>query len=170
MNLSENILSMLCTQFRHEKSNELRYTQRRAYADYKGFNNIAEFFKKQAEGEAEHAEKVASYIMDRSDVLKIEPLDFLDPSPDFGSLNVPALFESSLIVEQETTASLYAIYAAAMQEGDYMTASWLFSDLIPEQVEEEKIYQSTIDRINAYPACPSRDHDIDVWIGETFNN
>lgn len=173
--LSIQILTLLQKQFKHETSNALRYTARSSWARYRGFEGAADFFEKEAEGELGHAKAVREYIEARNEAVRPEGLSFTDPS-DFGSFDV--LFTSALAVEQLTTDMLHEIYSQALTIGDYMTTDWV-QGLIREQVEEENLYQTIIDRmiqrggggdqvtaLSRFNQDPSAAHDIDVWLAE----
>ena len=164
MNLSERILSMLNQQYRHEMGNAFRYDQRHGWADFEGFVGTAEFFKQEADGEREHAQKVLNYMLDRSAKPTIEPIAFDEPS-NYPELHY--LFESAMGVEVGTTAALTEIYKAALEEMDIMTVNFM-AEMIGLQVEEERTLQTILDRYRNYPASPSREHDIDIWVKENF--
>jgi ferritin len=158
---------MLEAQYKHELRNSLIYTQMRAWCDYKGFNNIAEFYKKQSEEERGHADKIYEYIADKSDILNVEPFGFITPSPPFASGDVYSLFSASMETELGTTASLCAILDASVVEKDYMSADFT-REMVASQREEEKTFQQLLDRMDRYPEAPAREHDIDLYIKETF--
>ena len=164
MNLSERILSMLCEQYRHEVANSLRYDQRRGWADFEGFVGTASFFEQEADGERGHAKKVLDYILDRSAKPVIEPVAF-DEASNFPELQY--LFSSAMAIEVGTTASLTEIYKAAFEESDFMTVNFM-AEMIGLQVEEERTLQTILDRYRNYPASPSRDHDMDIFVSENF--
>jgi ferritin len=166
MNLSENIKLMLTEQYRMENFNSFRYTQRRGWADFSGFTGAASFFKQESEGEKGHAEKVLSFILDRSDLSVIEPVLF-NESVSYGELSLEKCFIDILRIEKETTASLIAIYKEAFAELDIMTVNFM-AEMISLQIEEEKTAQTILDRFRNYPECPSREHDIDIYILDNF--
>lgn len=167
MQLSNTILNLLNMQFAHERRNEFLYKQRQSWADFRGFNGVADYFKQESAGEHEHSEIVLNYIFDRNEELKISP--FIFDVPDIGSeATLISLFATALEVEYGTTAALQNIYSQAIAEGDFMTASWLFDKLIPAQISEENEYVSILDRFAQYAECPSRDHDMDIFIKENF--
>jgi ferritin len=168
MRLSENIRLMLEQQFHHELTNSLIYSQLRAWAEYSGFNNVGEFYKRQSQEERDHAELVFSFVQDKNDVLNVAPYTFDNPGPTFGMGALRGLFEASMATELGTTASLQAIYRAAMDEGDFITSEFMLS-MIKIQLEEENTFQSILDRFDRFPASPDMEHLLDLWIGETYN-
>jgi len=173
--INSTILALLQDQYKHELSNSLRYYARASWASYRGFENTAKYFRKEAEGENGHAEKVREYIEARNEALLPEGFKYEDTS---NFQNFDDLFTTALAVEQLTTEKLENIYAEAMKTGDYMTSNWL-KELIDYQVVEENEYQTIIDRIvqrggggnqagafEAFRKDISAAHDIDVWVGE----
>lgn len=181
MTISENILSLLQAQFQHETANYLRYTARASWARYKGFEATADFFTREAKGEHGHAKIVREYIEARNEAVKPEGLVF-NNSSDFKFFD--ELFTTALLVEQDTTEKLNYIYAEAQKIGDYMTVVWV-QKLIAEQIEEENLYTTIIDRMaqrggygyvgpdsegfELFRKDPSAAHDIDMFLGEVFS-
>lgn len=164
MNLSNTLLSMLSEQFRIESSNYLRYTQRRAWCDFHGLTGLETFFTQEAADETGHAQLVIEYIMDRSGLIKIEPYEYNGPGEFAKTID---LFTTALEVEQMTTQSLTNIYQQATREADVMTINFM-QKMIDKQIEEEKTYQTILDRYTMYPESPSRDHDFDKWVKKEF--
>jgi ferritin len=160
--ISSNILKLLQDQYRHEMSNHFRYVARSSWARFRGLEGIGDFFDGEAKGEAEHADKVRSYIEDRNEAVAPAPYAFDDPADwkAFGEL-----FTSALEVERDTTERLQTIYAEAIKAGDFMKSTWV-QGLISEQCEEENLYVTILDRITARGDDLSACHDIDVWIAE----
>ncbi len=172
--ISSSVLALLTSQYAHEMGNHFKYLYRSTWARYRGLEGTADFFAKEAEGEKGHADLVRKYIEDRNEEL----LPSIDPYTRDTFATYPDLFLSAQAVERQTTEYLGAIYSVAFSEGDFMTVNWL-RDLIMEQVEEEELYQTIIDRIiqrgggiedgTAFAAFDSdlaAVHDIDVWLAE----
>jgi ferritin len=159
--ISENILLLLQEQHRHELANSFRYLERASWARFAGFEATGDFFENEAEGERGHADKVRKYIEDRNEMVKIAPLSYVDTIP----ASFPELFLTALEVERETTEKLNTLYAEAFRMGDFMTCGFIQS-MINEQVEEENLYQTIIDRLTSRGTEMATNHDIDVWIGE----
>lgn len=166
MNLSENILSMLNSQYGHETLNSLRYTQRENWCEFYGYTGAGAYFKQEARGERHHAKKVLRFINDRNTLATIQPISF---DEDNNWTDFVDLFKTALEVEYGTTQALTAIYQAAQAEGDIMTVNWA-AEMLEIQKNEENEYQTIIDRFSNYPASPSRNHDIDNYIKKHFVN
>jgi ferritin len=163
-NLSAAALSLLQEQYRHETSNSLRYFARASWARFRGFEATADFFQREAGGERKHALKVQSWIEDRNEQLIPEPYSYNDPSAFVAFTD---LFSSALGVERLTTAMLNTIYAQALSDADYQLVTQV-SELVIEQIEEENLYQTILDRIASRGSDAASAHDIDVWIGEQY--
>ena len=163
--LPAEILSLLNEQYKHEMSNYFRYTQRQTWADFRGLNNIAKFFDKEASGEAGHARKVLDYIHSRSESVTIWPYAF----DDDGTFNsVTGLFKTALQVEMDTSERIKNIYLIAFDANDLQTCDWLTGGLLAEQTEEEELYVTILDRIGQLDGDPAFVHDLDIWIGEEY--
>ena len=162
--LSAVTLALLQTQYRHETCNSLRYFARSSWARFRGLESIADFFNTEATGERKHAVIVQKIIEDRNEAVVPEPMLYDEPSEwsDIGML-----FGTATAVELTTTSMLNDIYLSAQKEGDVQLMIAI-SELCLEQVEEENIYQTILDRIATRGTDDGTVHDIDVWIGEQY--
>ena len=173
--ISSKILDLLQTQYKHESSNHFRYVARSSWSRYRGLEAAGDFFAKEAEGEAGHAKIVRDYIESRNEAVDPAGFDFSDAS----QWNYyDELFTTAQQVEYETTDMLNNIYSVAMESGDFMTSTWV-QGLITEQIEEENLYQTMIDRIvqrgggvdqvtaiNAFRKDISAVHDFEIFLSE----
>jgi ferritin len=170
--ITSKVLTLLRNQYSHEMKNHVRYLVRASWARYRGLENTAVFFEKEAEGEKGHADAVRKYIEDRN-----ETIDSADIVASETFNLYPELFLTALEVERETTDLLNAIFLTALQESDFQTLVWV-QGLVSEQTEEENLYQTILDRISsrggngsqdtniiAFSSDPAAVHDIDTWIG-----
>ena len=62
--MNQEILKALNAQIGHEYGNYMLYEQASAYCDDLGMVESAKFFRKQADGEQEHARKLTDYVRD----------------------------------------------------------------------------------------------------------
>lgn len=161
--LSTSLHSALSEQYRHEMRNHFAYLDRASWARYRGYEAIGAFFDKQACDEKNHADSVRAYIEERNEALVIGNVTVLP----FEATAPLELFSSSLKLEQETTDTLNRIFSLAFDERDFMTLSWVQA-LIKEQIEEENTFQTILDRFASRGQDIAANHDMDVWIGETF--
>lgn len=163
-NLSAAALAMLQEQYRHETCNEFRYMARSSWARFRGLEGIADFFKQEAKGEHKHSIIVKTWIEDRNEALIIEPLAYDEPSV---WATFAELFETAIAVEYDTTQRLNAIYAQALEERDYQLVTQV-SELVIEQIEEENLYRTILDRIAQRGNDAGAAHDVDVWVAKKF--
>lgn len=113
------------------------------YAATLGLEGFVHFFEIQYDEELFHAKKIMKFIIDRNGIVDIR--SFKNPQNKFDSL-LQAV-EISLENEKAVSARFDMIAGKAAELGDYATRQ--FSDwYISEQVEEEALFQSIIDKIN----------------------
>ena len=62
--MNKEILNALNAQIGHEYENYMLYEQASAYCDDRGLDESAKLFRKQADGEQEHARKFTDYVRD----------------------------------------------------------------------------------------------------------
>lgn len=162
MLLSATMLSALSAQYAQEVSNALFYARLQSWAEMRGLDGAAAHFERQADDEMGHAKKVLGYIHDRNEELQPLPVTV---SPD-----APADFVSAFRMAQErerATSDAIALLLA-QAEGDPMTCAWLTQPggLVLEQVEEERLAQTILDRITARGEenTGNATHDIDCWL------
>lgn len=171
--LSAKILDLLQTQYKHETLNSLRYVARSSWARCRGLEAAGDFFAKESEGELGHAKIVKDYIEARNEAVEPAGLAF-DEVAQWNYYD--ELFTSAQQVEYVTTDMLNTIYKTAMELGDFMTSTWV-QGLITEQIEEENLYQTMIDRIiqrgggtdkvsaiNAFRKDISSVHDFEMFL------
>lgn len=122
-------------QIAHELKN---YNLYRSYANYfsvEGVLDLEEYYNKRASEEYSHHEWLSHYLSEADfkftypaiEMNTEKATNYLDP------------FIQTVDREIQTTEMIYAIYKQCHSENDYMTCSWLYSKLIPEQIEEENI-------------------------------
>ncbi len=164
--LSQSMLEKLGEQYSHETHNSLRYYQFAIFAEFAGLTGCAKLFRSQAEGERGHADKIMNYVIDKNAILPVS-ISFMDPDV-VPSENVVRIFEQVLALEVGTTAKIESLLENARAEKDYMTEQWLLDPegLVKEQVEEENLAQTVLDRIRQMGTSSSLIHDLDVWISE----
>jgi len=178
MRISSFVLTALNDQAEHELSNEKKYRALASWAEFIGLTGCASFFRKQADGEHEHFLKVVSFIEDRNE--KFVASNTIIPA--FSPSTFREAFRFVYDLEIATTEKIYTLKQVAETSGDYSTCQWLMdpTGLIKEQVEEENIAQTILDRIgtmsgglaitgsDVMPATPDglAIDSLDKWIGE----
>ena len=132
--MNQEILNGLNAQIGHEYENYMLYEQASAYFDDMGMDEAAKLFRKQADGELEHARKFTNYVRDARGKVVIPAIRAQKSDFATGEEVFKAAFER----EQETTAKIYALRDLAWKAGDHATFETL-TWFVTEQVEEENL-------------------------------
>ncbi len=133
MKLSAKIEKVLNDQLNLELRSAYAYLGMAAYFDHTAFTGFGVWMSLQAREELKHADKFFRYIVDRSGKVALQAL----PAPRCDYKSVLEAFQTSLIQEEEVSASISGIYELAAAEKDFPTLSFL-KWFLDEQVEEEK--------------------------------
>jgi len=133
--ISKELATVLLTQLAHELKN---YNLYMSFANYFGTEAIVDlecYYKHRAKEELEHHQWIMNYLSE-ADVKFTYPA--IEKNSELFNDYVAPFIQT---VEREilTTQMIYDIYSQAESDKDYMTCSWLYKLLIPEQVEEENI-------------------------------
>src|SRR5512144_16709 len=115
--MNQEIMNALNAQIGHEYENYMLYEQASAYFDDKGMDEAAKLFRKQADGEMEHARKLTDYVRDARGKVVIPAIQA--QKSEFGSGE--DVFLAAFDRERETTAKIYAIRDLAWKAGDHAT-------------------------------------------------
>ena len=103
---------------------------------------FASWMKKQADEERSHGMRLWEHVCDRGGKVELKAIE--QPPAAFGKpLEV---FQQVLQHEQKVTASINALYALALKEGDVAAQVWL-QWFVDEQVEEEKNASELIEQL-----------------------
>jgi ferritin len=93
----------------------------------------AKWMKKQADEERAHAMRLWEHVYDRGGKVELKAIE--QPKTKYG--NPLEIFQEVLDHERQVTASIHALYDAAVKEGDRAAQLWI-DWFVNEQVEEEK--------------------------------
>ncbi len=137
--LSERMQAELNEQLNVELYSAYTYLSMAAYFEEQNFPGFGKWLRIQAKEELGHALRCFDFIIDRGGRVSLNAID--RPPADFGS-PVEA-FKQALAHEQKVTALINRRYAAALEEGDYASQTFLHW-FINEQVEEEKLVSQTL--------------------------
>ncbi len=131
--LNSSVSKLLNEQINKEMFSAYLYLDMAYYYLNKGLNGFANWFKKQAGEEMQHAYKFVDYLQDNGFEVTLEAI--AKPTKAYASHREPLV--ESLKHEEFVTASIKAIYKEAVKVDDYATQEFLHW-FIKEQVEEEK--------------------------------
>ena len=133
--LSENMQAKLNEQIKWEFYSCYLYLSMAAQFEEWGYKVLAQWMKNHAEEERFHAMKMFDYVIEAGGRVKLEAID--QPPVEWESPE--ALTKYALDHEREVTKRIHDLVAAAEDERDYATRSFL-QWYVDEQVEEEAVF------------------------------
>lgn len=140
MLLSKKVTDLLNKQLVHEGKNHLKYMAIASYFSKCNLVGFEKLFKEQAKGEREHYDKIYDYLSDKNASISIDTIAGASVGDSTDCLSMSkSIAKQFYDIEIGTTKALYDIYNAAESENDYGTCQFLYSFLIPEQIEEEAL-------------------------------
>lgn len=142
MAVSKKMHEKLNEQIQKEFFSEYLYLSMAAYFESIDLPGFANFFKVQALEERDHAMKIYTYVADTDGRVLLRQLD--QPQHDFKS--PLEIVEMSLEHEKFISSSIHDIVAAALEEKDYATNTFL-NWFVTEQVEEEASMATLIGKL-----------------------
>lgn len=131
--VKKNVLNALNNQIQLELTASYGYLAISVWFESQVLKGFAAFFKKQAEEEREHAEKILEYVQDVGGEVALQAI----PAPKQKFASPLEAVKAAREAERKNTESIHAIYALAEKENDLATQKML-DWFIKEQVEEEK--------------------------------
>lgn len=147
--LAKKVEQLLNQQIVAEMYSANFYLSMSAWLSDKSLDGYANWFYIQYKEEMDHALIFYNYINNAGGVVKMGGVDA--PPADFK--DVGDILEQSLEHEQQVTARIYAINAAAQEAGDYKTVQFL-DWFVKEQVEEEDNASTSLGRYKLFGADP----------------
>jgi ferritin len=142
MMLSKTLLHGFNDQIQKEFYSSYLYLAMAAHFESVTLPGFASWMKKQADEERGHAMRLWAYVYDRGGKVELSAIE--QPPTAFG--RPLEVFQQVLGHEQKVTASINALYALALEEGD-VAAQICLQWFVNEQVEEEKHASDLIDQL-----------------------
>jgi ferritin len=141
--MNEKLRQLLETQIIREMESAYLYLDMSRFYALKGLNGFANWFKKQAHEEMEHAEKISNYLLERDSTfvysdIKLEKVEYKD---------VREPLVKQLAHEKLVTSLIHNLYSVAEEVGD-VAAKVFLNWFVAEQVEEESNAKALIDKID----------------------
>lgn len=147
--ISPKILDRLNYHIELEMSASNLYRAAYAWCDFVGYTGTASFLKKQASEELGHMQKVIEYALDRDQHPTICGCGM--PPKTFKSL--VDVFKAALEHEVRVTEAYNETYSICEEDKDNVTAQFV-TWFLSEQVEEEAVFITLLDRIELYGTDP----------------
>lgn len=139
--ISSEIEELLLLQLKHEMKNHNLYKMFSLYYNEQSYFKLSLYYSKRAQEELDHYNWIQSYLHDCDIYLKE---DLQIPINDNKIKDLKSPFIDTVEREVETTKMIYKIVDVAVKESDWKTFNFLHKDLIPEQIEEEKLSRTAL--------------------------
>lgn len=140
--LDKKLITKLNKQVELEMYSSNLYLSMSAWCSSKGLNGTANFFKKHATEELQHAYKLFDYINETGAVAIVESIE----KPPGAFKNLKDVFQKTAEHEKFITKSIFDLCTLSMDLKDYSTFNFL-QWYASEQHEEEKLFKDILDKI-----------------------
>ncbi|MCQ9122788.1 non-heme ferritin [Rodentibacter caecimuris] len=141
--LNQAITDRLNEQINLEFYSSNVYLQMSAWCSKNGYEGAAAFLLRHADEELEHMHKLFQYVSETSGMPLLGKIEA--PKNDYSSLK--EVFEITLEHEKLVTAKINELVEVTFANKDYSTFNFL-QWYVAEQHEEEKLFNSIIDKFN----------------------
>lgn len=145
--ISPEVGEILVKQIQHEFENQRLYQNFQYWFDNNGYVGQAEYFKKRAHEEKNHAQWIIEWLTQADylfEVPEVKQMEISIHSEESIKLEIIQPHIQTVDKEIETTELIKNIYDISIQNRDYLTSLWL-SKLLLEQAEEESLSHLAID-------------------------
>ena len=140
--MNKNVETAINQQINKEEFSSRLYLAMAIWCESNGYPGAANFLYKHAEEERTHMLKLVHYVADRGGQAELLPIE--QPEQKYKSLL--SVFDQILNHEKFITESINLLYEVTMNEREYTTANFL-QWYITEQVEEESLFSTILDKI-----------------------
>ena len=130
--MDTSLIKIIEKQATHEISASMAYLAMSNWCASEDYSGFADFFKKQASEEMEHAEKFQKHLLERG----VLPMITEIATPKCSYESILEVSKMALTLEETNTKNIVAAYEAADAVKDY-PAKFMLQWFIEEQVEEE---------------------------------
>ena len=132
--MNPQIAAGINQQINQELTASYTYLGMTAYFEMESLTGFAHWCRVQHEEEQMHAKRLFDYLLDRGGKVELAAI----PSPRCEYESPLAVFEASLVQEEQNTSSINNLYDLASSLNDQATVSHL-QWFVDEQVEEESL-------------------------------
>ncbi len=141
--LSKRLEEALNKQIRVEAESSQTYLSMACWAETKGLEGIAGFMYEHSDEERQHMLKLVKFVNERGGHALVSELSA--PPTDFGTFQ--KMFEDLYQHELFVSNSINELVHVTLEEKDYATHNFL-QWYVSEQIEEEAVARSILDKIN----------------------
>jgi len=144
MRLSKTVADLMNEQVNHELNAAYIYLGMASYFDGEGLSGFANWFRGHALEEKDHAMKLYDFLVANNVKVVLTALEA--PSVDYDSPE--DAITKALRHEESVTDLIKKLFGAAMEAGEY-TAQPLLHWFLAEQVEEEDVFSTRLEEVQA---------------------
>ena len=142
MTMQSDLAAALNAQINHEFSGAYVYLGISAYFESLDLNGFASWMRAQSDEERTHGMRIFDHLSERDVPITLGNLH--EVQTEYDSVN--AAVAAGLALEQETTQKLNALWAQAVEFGDYQAKAQL-DWFVNEQTEEEDLLRTLLSRV-----------------------
>lgn len=156
MKMDNTLLDEVNAQINREFYAAYLYFAMATYFAEINMEGFAKLTKNHAKEELNHAKKLYDYLILRDEKVTLQRIE----APDTGWANPTDAIQSALNHEKFVTENIHRLYKTAKDMNDFALEVFL-SWFVSEQVEEEHLFQSMLDKMNYVKDCSCEIVNID---------
>jgi ferritin len=141
--LNKKIEAALNSQLEIEAFSSQYYLSIASWAEANGLNGTATFFYEQSDEERMHMLRVLKFINERGGRAVVPQIE----KPDQEFKSITNVFNEFLLHELEVTEKVNEVVGICIEEKDYSTQNFM-QWFVSEQIEEEALVRTIIDKLN----------------------
>ncbi len=159
--ISKRLEKAINDQIKIEEESSRIYLAMASWCEVKGLPGAARFLYQHSDEEREHQLKFVHFLNDRSGHAMLQAID--QPSADWNSIE--ELFDQVLKHEQFVTKKINEMVDICLEEKDHTTNNFL-QWFVEEQIEEESLVQSVVDKIKLVGESRVGNFHIDMYLSQ----
>lgn len=156
MKMDNSLLEDINAQINREFYAAYLYFAMATYFAEINMEGFAKLTKSHAKEELEHAKKLYDYLILRDEKVSLLRIE----APDTSWANPIDAIQAALNHEKFVTENIHRLYKNAVEKEDFALKVFL-SWFVSEQVEEEHLFQSMLDKMNYVQECSCEIVNID---------
>ncbi len=141
--LNQKVEKALNKQIELELFSSQLYLAMASWAEKNGYNGSADFLYEHSEEERQHMLKLFHYVNDRGSHAIVPETE--QPKIEYDSIQ--AVFEEILEHEKMITSEINNLVGICYEEKDFTTVNFL-QWYVAEQIEEENLFSTILDKLN----------------------
>lgn len=163
--IKDNILLLLNDQVELEAFSAFQYLSMSAWLESEGYKGGAAFMMRQADEEMMHMKKVFNYIIEAGG-RAISPAI---PKPQEVFDSFKNVFDMALAHERKVTDAIHNIVGESQASKDFTTFNFM-QWYVAEQLEEESLFNTILDKIHLLDRDNSSYYHIDIELEAMSNH